>query len=294
MAARHPARIVSAASRFIPCLTLLLCAGYFSASPFNDRILCGSSHDGQSRAPPSSFAPENGDGAPPRLVKKCGQEALLVETPLQSRVPGGLEGTSIDWEFISAREGGQRLTGYVLRISNSRCGVTVATGVDLGQRSGADIDRLSIPDELKSTLKRYAEKKGKEAEAYLRSYPLIVTVPEAAAIDAAVRLSIIRSLKSFYSNAVVGKEGLFTFEKLPPEAQTAIASVALQYGPNLEKAAPRFWRFVTSQDWEKAVEELDSFGDRYGSRRAMEARLLEKATTTPPWNVALLMAAAVD
>ena len=219
----------------------------------------------------------NGDGATGRPIQKRGQEALLVKSPLQSQVPGGLEGTSIDWEFIAAREGGQRLTGYVVRIRNNRSGVTVATGVDLGQRSPADIDRLLIPEELKSTLKRYATKKGKEARAYLKSHPLILTKPEADAIDTVARESIAGSVRRYYDNAVTGRGELLIFEELPPEAQTVITSVAFQYGPNLKRSTPRFWESVTSQDWEKAVEELKSFGDRYGSRRAMEARLLLEA-----------------
>ena len=289
---RHHARIVSATSGFIPCLLLLLCVSYFSASPSHDRIPSGSSHNEQSRAPPCSFAPEerpsaekdahresgiNGDGAPPRLVQKRGQVALLAKNPLQSQVPGGLEGTSIDWEFIAAREGGQRLTGYVVRIRNTRSGVTVATGVDLGQRSPADIDRLLIPEELKSTLKSYATKKGEEARAYLKSHPLILTKPEADAIDTVVRKSIAGSVRKSYNNAVMGRGELLIFEELPPEAQTVIASVAFQYGPNLKRATPRFWESVTCQDWEKAVGELRSFGDRYGERRASEARLLAEA-----------------
>jgi hypothetical protein len=210
-------------------------------------------------------------------VQKRGQKALLVKNPLQSQVTGGLEGTSIDWEFIATREGGQRLTGYVVRSTNKRSGVTVATGVDLGQRSSADIDRLLIPEGLKSTLKCYATKRGAEARAYLKSHPLILTKPEADAIDTVVRKSIAGSVRKSYNNAMVGRGELLIFEELPPEAQTVIASVAFQYGPNLKRATPRFWESVTCQDWEKAVEELESFGDRYSSRRASEAQLLLEA-----------------
>ena len=126
-------------------------------------------------------------------------------------------------------------------------------------------------------MKRYATKKGTEARAYLKAHPLILTKPEADAIDTVVRESVAGSLRRFYGNAVAGRGELLIFEELPPEAQTARASVAFQYGPNLKRSTPRFWASVTCQDWEKAAAELGSFGDRFGARRISEARLLLEA-----------------
>ena len=54
----------------------------------------------------------------------------------------------------------------------------------------------------------------------------------------------------------------FRFADLPGEAQTVIADIAIQFGPNLDRATPRFWRFVTTGAWEKALDELRHFGDR--------------------------------
>ncbi len=42
---------------------------------------------------------------------------------------------AIDWDFISSLEGDQRLAGYVPAADVSESGVTIATGVDLGQRN---------------------------------------------------------------------------------------------------------------------------------------------------------------
>lgn len=44
----------------------------------------------------------------------------------------------IDYGFLSAREGALVLDGYVPAPTVSRSGVTIATGVDLGQRSKAE------------------------------------------------------------------------------------------------------------------------------------------------------------
>ena len=65
-----------------------------------------------------------------------------------------------------------------------------------------------------------------------------------------------------------------SFEALAAECQTVIASVAFQYG-NLSTATPNFWRQVTAQDWSGALANLRNFGDRYKTRRAKEADLLE-------------------
>ena len=63
---------------------------------------------------------------------------------------------AIDWDFISSLEGGQHLAGYVPAADVSESGVTIATGIDLGQRTEGSIDALAIPDQLKTKLKPYA------------------------------------------------------------------------------------------------------------------------------------------
>ena len=52
--------------------------------------------------------------------------------------------------YVSDDEGGQKLDGYVPRAGKS--GVTVGTGVDLGQRDADDIRKLDIPPELAEKL----------------------------------------------------------------------------------------------------------------------------------------------
>ena len=178
---------------------------------------------------------------------------------------------TIDWEFISAQEGGQRLTGYVPAAYSSRSGVTIATGIDLGQRSPQEIDRLPVSAAVKAKLKPYARMRGVGALRYLRKRPLSLTKAEADALDRAVAGRLLRTLGRHYDAAA---EKQRTFEELPYEAQTVIASVGMQYGPHLERATPRFWRLVTSQKWEQAVAELEDFGDAYDARRTTEAQLL--------------------
>ena len=180
--------------------------------------------------------------------------------------------TSVDWEFISAREGGQRLEAYVPEPEVSQSGVTVATGVDLGQRSASDIDNLDIPDTLKAKLKPYAGVIKQAAKKLLAENPLEITKTEADALDKAVKQKALDELIGRYDAATTGKK----FSELPSGAQTVIASVAFQYG-NLATETPKFWKMVTEQRWADAVAELRDFGDAYPTRRKLEADLLQKA-----------------
>ena len=94
---------------------------------------------------------------------------------------------AIKWDFISDLEGGQRLRGYVPAAAVSKSGVTIATGVDLGQRSEAEIDAMAIPDGLKVKLKPYAGLKKLAAVEFLAAHPLTITKDEADALDREVK-----------------------------------------------------------------------------------------------------------
>ncbi|TWQ48304.1 pesticin C-terminus-like muramidase, partial [Xanthomonas vasicola] len=61
--------------------------------------------------------------------------------------------------------------------------------------------------------------------------------------------------------------------------QTAIASVAYQYGPGLATATPNFWTQVTTGHWQDAVTNLNDFGDAYDTRRDREAALIQQDIT---------------
>jgi hypothetical protein len=189
-------------------------------------------------------------------------------------------GFAVDWDFVSSLEGGRRLDGYVP--PSRRSGVTIATGVDLGQRSAAEIDRLSVGPALAAKLKPYARMKGSAARTYLRAHPLNLTGAQAASLDRAIRSSFLKRLSSLYRRAAAAHCAVRSFGGLPPEAQTVIASVAYQYGPDLARATPRFWRWVTQQEWDRAVAELEDFGDRYHARRAREAALLQRLGCAAP------------
>ena len=182
----------------------------------------------------------------------------------------------INWKFIARLEGGQQLNGYVPNPETSKSGVTIATGVDLGQMTPAQIQNLDIPEALSAKLSPYAQKIRQEAVDYLKDHPLTVSQEEASAIDKAISEHAVETLEKTYDGAIAGNSHSIQFHTLPSEAQTVIASVAFQYGTNLKKRAPKFWHAVTLQNWKETVSILRNFGDHYSKRRHQEADLLEK------------------
>lgn len=176
----------------------------------------------------------------------------------------------IDPAFIGRQEG-FRLDGYVPDLGASMSGVTIGTGVDIGQMSVAGIQSLDLPNELKQRLIPYAGLTQHNAVYLLSNLPLYLTVDEAHALDRAVTQNIIGGVATRYDLAAPGR----SFAELPLEARTVIADVAYQYGPNLEQRAPAFWSDVTQGNWDGATQKLRAFGDRYPTRRNAEADLLE-------------------
>jgi len=71
------------------------------------------------------------------------------------------------------------------------------------------------------------------------------------------------------------KNSKISFNQLPPEFQTVIASVNFQYG-NMKSKTPKFYEHITEGNWGKAVEELKNFGGDYQPRRTKEAKLMEQ------------------
>jgi len=116
------------------------------------------------------------------------------------------------------------------------------------------------------------------AEALRKRQPLKLTKAEADRLDRAVKGDIPGKLRRKYDTAVTGRPHLKRFSQLDCDVQTVIMSIAWQKGPNLNKpgVAPKFWKFVTDQDWEMAYKELMNFGDNHGPRRRAEAVLPKK------------------
>ena len=219
-------------------------------------------------------------------VNSATETCPLAKCPPCLAVRSDADKQDIDWGFISDREGGQQLDGYVPAANDSNSGVTVGTGIDLGARSETDINNLDISDDLKTKLKPYASKQKKDAQDYLKDHPLPLTSDEATSLDKAVKKPIVDSLVKDYNAAVDAankKDGCkrVYFEQLPRGVQTAIASTNFQYG-SLSGPTPNYWKQVTEQRWQDASDNLKKFGDLYPTRRKLEASLLDEAIKAVP------------
>ena len=177
----------------------------------------------------------------------------------------------IDWDFIKEREGKAILKAYVPDPHGSQSGVTVASGVDLGQQTREGLESYNLPHELVTKLLPYLGLKKQAAVSALQKQPLVLTRKEAEALDRIVHREHYNALVREYNKA-----SAVPFDKIPDAAQTIICSVAYQYGTALHRRTPNFWRIVTNQDWPKAIRALRNFNDRYPTRRNLEADYLEK------------------
>ncbi|MDA5193178.1 pesticin C-terminus-like muramidase [Govanella unica] len=181
--------------------------------------------------------------------------------------------STIDWDFIANHEGKSLTTGYVPNVGTSKSGVTIATGVDLGQRNHSEIVKWNLTPDLTEKLRSYCGMCGNEAVALLKSKPLTVTAEEADALDKAAAEEIFGVLQRNFD--VATHQG--AFDALPRAVRTVLASLAYQYGPNLQRRTPKFWHVATEKNWPGVIHELENFGDAYSKRRQDEARYLKAA-----------------
>jgi GH24 family phage-related lysozyme (muramidase) len=183
-------------------------------------------------------------------------------------------GAAVDWGFVSAREGGSRRAAYVPVDAGGRVfgqsGVTVGCGVDLGQHGGPTLSSWGAGPELLEKLRPYIGLRGATAVAAVKAAPLTLTAAEAAVLDAGAQRATLSDVVSRYEGQAQGRR----FADLSPGAQTAVVSVAYQYGTRLDIRTPRFWRRALAGDEAAMVAELRSFGDAYGARRNLEADLI--------------------
>ena len=174
--------------------------------------------------------------------------------------------SNIDFDFILKQEGFET-KGYVPDAENSKSGVTIASGFDLGARKLSDLKGL--PQDIIDLLSPFLGFQGAEASEIAPN--LEVTEDQAKIINEFAKSEAITNLKTKWENATGT-----SFDDLGTEQATVLASVAFQYG-DLESRTPNFWKQTTSGDWVGAYKNLLKFGDRYTSRRLDEAALLWKS-----------------
>lgn len=175
---------------------------------------------------------------------------------------------NIDFDFIHQLEGFS-YQGYVPAPETSKSGVTIAAGFDIGQCSAQEITS-NFTQELADKLLPYVGKIKQEACAVLEQIPLTISEDDANQITNFTTGSAVSRLSAEWNNSGSSQ----SFDLLPTQCATVIASVAFQYG-SLSRRTPNFWVQVTEGRWHDALANLRNFGDRYPTRRNKEADLLE-------------------
>lgn len=192
----------------------------------------------------------------------------------------------VDWPWLQSLEGGQILKAYVPLGAHTKSGTTVASGVDIGQMSEAELMVLPISDSLKEKLKPYTGKKSTVASDYLIRHPLVITKDEAEELDKAVFSRAINYVARAYMTSVLTQryKSIPDFLDLPLEVRSVMASVAWHLGANLYKACPRLWGYLCANDWRNCQRELNNFYGKRGvlpgfiNRRKAEAKKLMPLT----------------
>jgi hypothetical protein len=198
-----------------------------------------------------------------------------VAEPKQEAGLPPIEGEAVDWSFISKREGGVQVKGYVPKDGDGsplgQSGVTVGCGVDLGQHSAGSLAAWGVPDGVIEVVRPYLGLRREAAVEALKASPLELSEGDAMALTAAAQRAILMDVLSRYDVAATGRR----FTDLSPGAQTALVSVAYQYGTRLDVRTPRFWNRAINGNEAAMKAELMAFGDAYRTRRRAEAALIK-------------------
>jgi hypothetical protein len=217
----------------------------------------------------------DGTGLPPSLTV-APNLPQLASSPLVNASP------SVDYGFISRNEGQQQLKAYPSgalanpapatgKDKGANIGVTIATGVDLGSHSVADLKRWGVSDAGIANLTPAMGLKGDAARTFLNNNDATISAVDAQAMDQGALNDTISAVQKAYDAA----NPAAPFSNLTLGQQTAIIDLAYQYGTNLSKNTPNFWGDVTSGNWNAAMNELNHFGDAYSTRRKSEAAFMQ-------------------
>ena len=181
-------------------------------------------------------------------------------------------------KFLGLMEGQGITRGYVPCDKTGRplgvSGVTIGTGVDLGQQTGAGLLDMGVPHAVVKKLLPYIGLKKAAALAAIKAQPLVLTPAEVAAIDDAVFARYVRDIEARYNK----DNPASPFADSPPEAQAVLVSILYQRGLGSPKNYPNTWKLLLAGDWPGAAAKLcnGALWDGYQTRRAAEGKLLKR------------------
>ena len=194
-----------------------------------------------------------------RVPINCDLTRTDCPSSWKSGIPEGSETSApmIDQKFLNCQEG-FTLCGYVSIDPKSgavlgQSGITIGVGVDLGSKSRTSFTSLSSI--LVDKLEPYFGLKRNLAACAAIERPLRLTLVEANNLTRTVTNDVVTEVSKRYDSDK--DDNALAFASVPRGIRTAIVSVWYQFG--YHTAYPRFWRFVTKNDWDNAIKELRNF-----------------------------------
>lgn len=153
-------------------------------------------------------------------------------------------------------------------------GVTIGTGVDLGQTNKDTLRGMGVSNAVVYKLMPYLEQSRAAAVDALHRLPLTLSQAAADELDEAMLNHHISKISAYYDAAT--DPG--TFASLPWQAQAAIVSIQYQRGVKSPRKYPNTWKAFVNQDWKDAAYRLGTgrFWTGYQGRRRLESELLKE------------------
>lgn len=153
-------------------------------------------------------------------------------------------------------------------------GVTVGTGVDLGQTNKDTLRGMGVSNAVVYKLMPYLEQSRAAAVDALHRLPLTLSQAAADELDEAMLNHHISKVSAYYDAAT--DPG--TFASLPWQAQAAIVSIQYQRGVKSPRKYPNTWKAFVTQNWTDAAYRLGTgrFWTGYQGRRWLESELLKE------------------
>jgi hypothetical protein len=187
------------------------------------------------------------------------------------------EGKAIARGYIPCQQGTYYGTGPSKGEPLGASGVTIATGVDLGQQSAQGLKAMGVSAETLAILEPYIGLKKQDALRKLQESPFQLTDMQVEGIDRAVHNRYIVQAAALF--------GAEAFGDAPKEAQAVAVSLHYQFGNPARKESPALesaWKCMKHRAYKEAATYLRCI-DRwsqphqaYMARRRAEAAILDQ------------------
>lgn len=224
------------------------------------------------------FSPPPAAEAPAQGAEKAPQAKAPVSGGGRPSQTASL-GVSEDVWSLTAREEGVRNKSYTLDSGKyPESGVTVATGLDIGQWTEKGLKTLGMPEPLLERMRPYIGKKGKAAEElHGQQGGFELTDQEVRLVDTLLKADALRAINT----DLLEKTGKL-MDDFPLEAQQVMVSMYHNFGAKVFKYGT--WKELVDGNYGEAARRLRNTAEwkSLHERRAREADVLSVLAPREP------------